>query len=173
MRLLKGQKSILLEWVAAGLQSDEINKRAAVFEPPFEVSRGQVDYYRKTREIDIKALSLDSEVDALKTGLSQKAERVKRLQLLAALMEEDLFAGVLWTENIKMIGSGEFQERVEFEEFNSAEVQQYRGVLDDIAKEVGERIQKQDITSGGEKFEPVRIVEVVLPPEEPGETKGA
>lgn len=142
MRLQKSQKSALLEWVAAGLESGQINRLAGEFDPRFSVSRAQVDYYRKTRKVNIKELSESGEVDALVTGLSQKGERVKRLQLLAAMMEEDLFGGVLWTEQVKSIGSGFNQERIEYEEFNAGEVQQYRGLLDDIAREVGGRIQK-------------------------------
>jgi hypothetical protein len=146
MRLEKEQRNQLLEWVAAGLETGEINKRAAEFMPPFMVSRAQVDYYRKTRGVNLQNVLDSGQYDALKTGLALKEERVKRLTLLAALMEEDLFNGVLWTEDVKMIGSGPLQERVEFEEFNGAEVQQYRGVLDDIAKEMGGRVQRQEVT---------------------------
>jgi hypothetical protein len=144
MRLEKSQRDEILKWVAEGLETDAINKRAAAFEPPFSVSRGQVDYYRKTRKVNLQELTQSSEYDALTTGLALKAERVKRLALLAGLMEEDLFGGVLWTQDVKMIGTGECQERVEFELFNAAEVSQYRGVLDDIAKETGGRVQKTD-----------------------------
>jgi hypothetical protein len=143
-KLEKAQKSALLGWVAEGLETSEINKRAAAFEPPFRVSPAQVDYYRKTRKVNLQEIAQSGEYDALKTGLALKEERVKRLTLLAALMEEDLFNGVLWTSDVKMIGTGEFQERVEFEEFNASEVQQYRGVLDDIAKEVSGRVQRQE-----------------------------
>jgi hypothetical protein len=146
MRLKREQKSVLQEWVAAGLETGEINAKAAEFEPQFSVSRAQVDYYRKTRKVKIDELMASEDYDALKVGLALKAERVKKLTLLAALMEEDLFNGVLWTTDVKMIGTGAFQERVEFEEFNAAEVQQYRGVLDDIAKEVGDRTQKTELT---------------------------
>jgi hypothetical protein len=150
MRLEKGQREKLLAWVAEGLDTSAINKRAAEHEPPFSVSRTQVDYYRKTRKVDLKALVQADEYDALNSGLALKMERVKRLMLLAALMEEDIFNGVLWTDNVKMIGAGPFQERVEYEEFNSAEVQQYRGVLDDIAKETGGRVQKVESDNKGE-----------------------
>ena len=146
MRLKKAQKNALQEWVAAGLETGEINSKAAEFEPPFSVSRTQVDYYRKTRGVKLGELMQSGDYDALKTGLALKAERVKKLVQLAGLMEKDLFGGVLWTEDVKMIGSGPFQERVEFEEFNTAEVQQYRGVLDDIAKEVGDRAQRNEVT---------------------------
>lgn len=146
MRLKQGQKSALQEWVAAGLESGEINSKASQFDPPFSVSRAQVDYYRKTRKVSLSEIKQSNDFDALKTGLSQKAERVKKLAQLAELMEKDLFNGVLWVDDVKMIGSGQFQERVEFEEFNAAEVAQYRGVLDDIAKEVGDRSQRTELT---------------------------
>jgi hypothetical protein len=158
-KLTKAQRSELLKWVAEGLETDEINKRAAVFEPPFRVSRAQVDYYRKTRHISIKELIGLAEYNALTNGLAIKAERVKRLQLLAGMIEEDLFNGVLWTQDVKMIGTGDYQERVEFEEFNGAEVVQYRGVLDDIAKEVGARAQRQEITGKDGESLSIEIVQ--------------
>ena len=160
MRLKKAQKEAVLKWVAEGLQSVEINARAAEFEPPFDVSRAQVDFYRKTRSIDLRALVSAAEGEALASGLAIKSERVKKLKQLAALMEADLFGGFLWTENAKSIKDGEFSTVYEYEEFNSGEVAQYRGVLDDIAKEVGERVQKQEVT--GKDGEPlvVRYVEI-------------
>lgn len=146
MRLKKNQKEKLLAWISEGLQSDEINDRAAQFDDPFSVSRQQVDWYRERRAVDIKAIQAAGEHDALTTGLALRAERVRRLQQLAALMEKDLFGGFLWTDQVKALGSGEFMQVVDYEEFNTAEVQQYRGVLDDIAKEVGDRKVKQEVT---------------------------
>jgi hypothetical protein len=138
-RLKKKQKEALIQWVAEGLESGEINARAANFDPPFVASRQHIQRYRDSRRINLKALQETGEMDALATGLALKAERVRKLQLLAALLENDLFGGFLWTEDVKMIGSGPFSKEVEFEEFNAAEVTQYRGILDDIAKEVGDR----------------------------------
>jgi hypothetical protein len=139
MRLKKNQKAKLLEWISEGLQSDEINERAAAFDPPFDVSRQQVDWYRDTRQKSLAAMQAATEHTALSTGLALKAVRVQRLQQLAALMEQDLFGGFLWTDQVKALGSGEFMRVIDYEEFNTAEVQQYRGVLDDIAKELGDR----------------------------------
>ncbi len=146
MVLKKSQKAALLEWIAAGLQTDEVNERAAEFRPPFSVSRQQVDYYRKTRAIDLKTIQSVNEMDALTSGLALKHERVKRLQQLAALMENDLFGGFLWLEQTKGVGSGDVATLIDYEEFNKAEVDSYRGVLDDIAKEVGHRVQRQEVT---------------------------
>lgn len=146
MRLKKAQKEVTLRWIAEGLQSNEINERAANFLPPFNVSRQQVDYYRDTRGSDIKAIVAAGEQEALSEGLALKAERVRKLKQLAALMERDLFGGFLWTEDVKGVGSGEAATIVDYEEFNRGEVAEYRGVLDDIAREMGGRVHKQEVT---------------------------
>lgn len=121
--------------------------RAGAFDPPFGVSRQLVDYYRATREKSIAAMVAATEYDALTTGLAVRANRVQKLQQLASLMEQDLFGGFLWTDQVKMIGSGPFSKEVDFEEFNGAEVTQYRGVLEDIAKEMGDRRQTNTTVS--------------------------
>ena len=135
---------MVIKAVAEGLQTDEINERAANFKPPFSVSRQQVDYYRDTREQDIKAIRSISEKNALIEGFALKEHRVYKLSLLAALMEKDLFGGFLWLDQVKGVGSGDIAEIVDYEEFNASEVVQYRGVLDDIAKETGGRVQKTE-----------------------------
>jgi len=160
-KLTKDQRDQLLKWVAEGLDTREINGRADDLEPPFHVSRAQVDYYRRTRGIKLQEIAQSAEYDALKTGLALKEERVKRLTLLAALLEEDLFGGVLWTNDVKMIGSGDYQEKIEFEEFNASEVIQYRGVIDDIAKEVGGRVQRQEVTGADAGPVTIRIIDEV------------
>ena len=146
MRLKKGQKEAVLKWIVTGLQSDEINERGADHAPAFAVSRQQVDYYRKTRAADIKALVMVGEQEALAEGLAVTGQRVIALKKLAALMERDLFGGFLWLDQVKSIGAGDCAEVVDYEIFNKAEVDAYRGVLDDIAKETGGRVTKQEIT---------------------------
>ena len=147
MKLKKTQREALLAWVAEGLQSDEINKRAAVFDSPFEVTRQQVDHYRKTRKIEIEKLRKVGEFTALNTGLAIREKRVELLQELAERMRDDLLVKkLLWTPQVKGIGGAENFERIDYEEFNLAEVQQLRGVLDDIAAEVNERVKRQEVT---------------------------
>jgi hypothetical protein len=85
------------------------------------------------------------EKNALATGLAIKENRVAALQRLANLMGKDLFGGFLWTEETKGVGSGDIAEIIEYDEFNAAEVAAFRGVLDDIAKETGGRVQRQEI----------------------------
>lgn len=146
--LRKAQKEALLAWVAEGLETDEINARAAAFRPPFQVKRANVANYRRRRNADLEAIRNAGEMDALTEGLALKDERVRKLAQLASLLEADLFGGFLWTEQVKSIGSGTEQQTVDYEEFNASEVREYRGVLDDIAKEVGHR--KQSLDQSGE-----------------------
>ncbi len=139
MRLKKEQKENVLAWISEGIETDEINQRAAKCTPPFEVSRQQVDYYRHSRAVPMQAIRAAAETDALKEGFARKEVRVEYLNRLAMRMSEDLFGGLLWTEMVKSVGSGEGQQIVDYEEFNASEVREFRGVLDDIAKEVGDR----------------------------------
>jgi hypothetical protein len=128
------------------LRSDEINAKAAQLDPPFQIDRRQVDYYRRTRKADLDAIKKISEQTALIEGYALKEHRVYKLSILAALMEKDLFGGFLWTDDVKGVGSGDIAEIVDFEEFNAAEVIQYRGVLDDIAKETCGRPNRNEHT---------------------------
>jgi hypothetical protein len=139
MRLKKKQKEAVIAWVAEGLETDEINERAAKFKPPFDVSRPQVSFYRETRKADLSIIRAAGEFEALTEGFAVKANRVKALQSIANLMYRDLTTGFLWLDQVKALGSGEFMETVEYEEFNAAESKEFRGVLDDIAKELGHR----------------------------------
>lgn len=145
MRLKKAQKEAVLAWVAEGLESDEINERAAKFQPPFSVLRSQVAHYRASRAVELVAMTRSGEYAALSEGLALREERVGRLQKLAALMEKDLFGGFLWLDDVKTVGGGPLAEIVDFEKFNAAEIDAYRGILDDIAKEVGQRSVKIEV----------------------------
>ena len=146
MRLKKAQKEAVLEWIAEGLKTDEMNERAAEEDPPFSLLRQQVGWYRKTREADIAAILAAGEHQALFQGLALKAERVRKLKALAELLAQDLFGDRLWLDQVKGVGAGDAATIVEYEEFNRGEVDAYRGMLDDIAKEVGHRVTKREIT---------------------------
>lgn len=95
----------------------------------------------------------------LNYGLALDFERLRKLYRLAAMLEAQIYErgseGVLhniWLPDVKSIGSGEFAERVDIERFNAPLIEQYRKVLEDIAKETGGRVNRADITSGGEKL---------------------
>jgi hypothetical protein len=127
MKLNKKQKEHLLALVAEGLQSDEINRRAARFKPAYSVSRQQVDFYRDSRKVKLDELKEASESGALKSGFALKERRVEVLSDIAERIYQDLQGGI--------------RERAAFE-FKEAEIRQLRGVFDDLAKEAGDRKQK-------------------------------
>lgn len=161
MKLKKTQRTQLVEWIAEGLETGEINKRAARFKPPFNVTRQQVDHYRKTRDIKLKEIKENEEFAALKSGLSLRDNRVLLLHQLAEAMRKDLLDDSrLWLTRIKGIGSAENFQVVEEEEFNGAEVAQLRGVLDDIAAELNERIRRQEVSGPNGKPVEVSITEL-------------
>jgi hypothetical protein len=164
MRLKKSQKEAVLQWIAEGLETDEINTRAADFAPPFKVTRQNVLQYRKSRGLRLEEIQEQGETTALTSGLALKENRVAKLKLLADKMLKDLLAKDTekwWLLQVKGIGRGDDFERVEYYEFNKAELDALRGVLDDIALEVGDRVKKSDMTSGGNPVQP--IVNVYMP----------
>lgn len=110
-----------------------------------------MQYYKSTRDLQLKAIKSIDEKTALTEGYATKEHRVYKLSLLAAMMEQDLLGGILWTNQVKGIGGAENFEVVEYEEFNKAEVDSYRGVLDDIAAETGGRVRKAEVTGAGGK----------------------
>jgi hypothetical protein len=141
--LKKDQKVALLGWISEGLDSKEINDKAAVFSQPFTVSRQQVDYYRKTRHAKFNKLKEEYENKGLNEGLARVAVRVTKLKELAALLEKDLFnQDLIWLSDKKGVGTGTVAEIYDFEKFNKSEVDAYRDVLNDIAIEVGDRVTK-------------------------------
>lgn len=104
-------------------------------------------------------LSVD-EKNALTTGLAIRENRVATLQRLAQLMAKDLFNGFLWTEETKGVGSGPAAEIIDYDAFNAGEVAQFRGVIEDIAKEMGGRVQKVENT--GKDGQPIQMTQTLI-----------
>jgi hypothetical protein len=147
MRLNKVQKTILLTWISAGLKTDEINTLAAQLQQPFKVKRQMVDQYRKKLGVNFQKIKAADEADSLKTGLSARARRVEKLTALAENMSAELLDGdKLWLERVESIGQGDNFEVIEKREFNIDEVQAFRGVLSDIASEMGDRRPGKNLT---------------------------
>lgn len=157
----EAQKAALLEWIAEGIRTDEINRRAAKFDPPFKISRNNVDYYRRRCGVRQKDIARERDERALNGALATVAGRLEKLQQLAELHEKDLFGGRLWVHNVKGIGRGDDYQVVGYDEYNAAEVAQYRGILDDIAREVGQRTTKTEVT--GKDGGPVEQVIIYVP----------
>ena len=91
--------------------------------------------------------------DIMESGLALAHERVVKLKRLAGFLEEQMMekgeGGVyhnVWLPDVKQIGSGADAKRVDIERFNQGIISEYRATLDDLAKETGGRVSKQEIT---------------------------
>jgi len=127
MELTKKQQTHLLAAVAEGLKTNEINRRAASFKPPYKVSRQQVDFYRDSRGVKLKEIAEASESESLKAGFALREERVRVLSEMGAGLYQDL------KTCLRSLADGEFKE---------GEIRQLRGIFDDLAKEMGDRKTK-------------------------------
>jgi len=144
------QRDFLLVLIAEGLTTPEINAQAELFEPPFKISPQLHTSYRRNHEETLNDMRKQNQFDAFTTGLSLAANRVNALMKLARELEEDLYQKKLvWVRRQKAYGGGKNFTEFEEDEFNKAEIQELRGIYDDIARETGGRVLKQDITSGG------------------------
>jgi hypothetical protein len=85
---------------------------------------------------------------AMGTGLALAFRRVEALKELAAHLEESIYDDDrLWLSDWRMIGGfGKTSEFRKVYKFNVRLVEQYRAVLDDLAKETGGRIQRQELS---------------------------
>ena len=119
------QRTLIRKWIAAGLSDKEIINQAAVADPPFKISKQAINKrYRTKADKKIKQLIEETgEFEALSSGLAVKEKRIIELERLyqMSLMRVD-------------------------KNGNRGDIQQARGCLDDIAKELGERRQKVDMT---------------------------
>lgn len=83
----------------------------------------------------------------LEEGLALDYERVQLLKDLAGLLRTEVFEEAKhWVTDVKVIGYGESAEQVDIVRFNAPLIEQLRGTLDDIAKEVGGRKTKIEAT---------------------------
>lgn len=96
----------------------------------------------------------------LEEGFALDFERVRALKRLAALLESEVYEDEKrWVPDVKSIGAGQYAVQVDIVRFNPAIIDQFRGTLDDIAKEVGGR--KTKIEATGANGEPLQFNTVI------------
>lgn len=133
-----------------------------------------------------RATEYDADYEAIKNaerqavmnyGIALDYERVRKLKRLADFLEQQIYEkGIgedyhnVWLPDVKQIGAGEFAERVDIERFNGELISQYRATLDDLAKEVGGRKQKTEISGadgGAIKVEWSQVMQIAQTEEDP------
>lgn len=115
-------------------------------------------------DVDLEQRKNAEREAVIKSGLALEYERVKKLTRLARLLESQIYEQSgdgtfpnLWVRDVKSVGYKDDAEIVDIERFNPALLEQYRKTLEDIAKEVGGRIVRTDLTTGGDKLELPRV----------------
>lgn len=85
--------------------------------------------------------------EILKRGFAAQVARIYELNRLAELLLAEIWTeDKRWLPDVKQIGSGDAAERVDIVRFNTGLIQQFRGTLEDIALEFGERGMKLETT---------------------------
>lgn len=84
----------------------------------------------------------------LSEGYALMHERVKTLNILAKKLVADIAKGKMYRVDVRSIGTGKDARQVNIELFEEGPMRELRACLDDIAKELGERVKRtqQEIT---------------------------
>ena len=105
-------------------------ERAKIFEI-IQQARDQEAYDTRRREI-------------MESGLALTHERLAKLNQLFGKLEGYLSdENKVWLPDVKLIGGGKKSERVDIVRFNTALIEHFRGTLDDIAREMGQRMKPE------------------------------
>ena len=103
----------------------------------------------RCREYDAEMEGLKNETaqQILGSGLALSHERVLSLKALAVKLENELNDdNSLWLEDFKQLGRGKEAQVFRIVRFNGSLINQFRDTLDDLAKETGGRVHKQEVT---------------------------
>jgi hypothetical protein len=89
----------------------------------------------------------------LSEGYALMHERVKTLNILAKKLVADIAKGKMYRVDVRSIGTGKDARQVNVELFEEGPIRELRACLDDIAKELGERVKRtqQEITGANGK----------------------
>jgi hypothetical protein len=103
----------------------------------------------RCREYDaeIEGIKNETAQQILGSGLALSHERVLSLKALAVKLENELNDdSSLWLEDFKQLGRGKDTQILRIVRFNGSLINQFRDTLDDLAKETGGRVNKQEVT---------------------------
>jgi len=139
-KLSVDQKNLILQWILEGLSDQQIMKRAKE-QNHFELTKQGVNYYRQSKAAGKKAERIiERKTDcALKKGLAVRENRVNDLQKIRDKLMEELDKNGLWIDESKTILTQNYETTETKKTFNAPLIRELRGVLDDAAKEMGER----------------------------------
>ena len=94
---------------------------------------------------ELVALIAAEKQKVLSEGYALMHERVKTLNVLAKKLIADIAKGKMYRRDVRSIGTGKDARQVDVELFEEGVVRELRACLDDIAKELGERVKRTDV----------------------------
>lgn len=158
MKLTREQRNLLVRWAAEGLRLPEINERAAGCDPPFRVEWEQLKHARTKFAATFTRFREEFESQAISEGLSRKAARLRQLEQVY-----DLHLELIQARGKEMAGEiaggatglmvrdykGKDADTPVYK-YDAALIREMRGMLDDIAREMGDRKNNVDITTKGQ-----------------------
>lgn len=152
-RLTTKQRAAVIEWIGEGAAFGEIARRAKAFKPPFKITKQHLQYYRaRIGKPELERRKTENAA-AFAKGFALKEKRILALDRLAHNVLRDLKKTGLWLlQGFEIKGSGDEAEYIQILKFNSAEIDSFRSLLDDIAREQGARNARGlalDIPPGG------------------------
>jgi hypothetical protein len=165
--LTKKQRSALLAWAAEGLRLTQINQLAAEFEEPFQATWLQLKHARKRSKARFTEFQAEAEAEAISQGLARKADRIRQLeklfdgmvQVIAERGQSESMIGVAGGRTGLLVR--DFKQHEEVFKFDAALVREMRSILDDIAKEMGQRQNRHEISGPDGGAIPVTISDLL------------
>lgn len=149
---------MLVEWTAEGLRLPEMNERAAKSNPPFAIEWKQLKYVRARSNAKFTKFREEFEAEAIGEGLSRRAVRIRQLETLF-----DKHLELIRARGAEMAGeiAGGDQGLMARDykgkdadtpiyKYDGALIKEMRGMLDDIAREMGERKTNVELGGSGE-----------------------
>lgn len=151
--------------------------RSTAVKPP-TVSLRTLENWSSQHGWQLRAADYDAAADAemereaakhrrqiVEDGFALDHERIRALKRLADLLEGEIYEDdKRWLPDVKQVGAGDLAEKIDITRFNSALIDQFRGTLDDLAKETGGRKQRSELT--GKDGGPIETKDVGLTDEE-------
>ena len=118
--------------------------------------QARVTQYDRAVQMEAEAKAAAYRASILEQGYAVQHERVKALNELAELLLWELRKeDKRWVKDVKGIGKDDRYERVEIVRFNAPLIDQFRGALDDLAKETEGRKLQHEV--GGKPNNPIHV----------------
>ena len=155
--IFQSYTEVVLKMAAPKLNAEQVNKIKELLAADETLSNiakeigchiQTVKYYSAKFSDEIEEARKVLSSETISRGLANKDYRIRKLARLAQRIEKSIEEKTdggkgLWVDDVKLSASG---ETVDIEVFAGEAIRQYRGILDDIAKETGGRVSKSQVT---------------------------